>query len=137
MDIIYRAKARANGWWLEYLHCSNDSVVLQNATFQTVLLTDGTHSYVTYLYDVIHPEAPFLTGFNAGNRQGGVVIAGSEPHFNLELQTMSFRTDGMFFIERLSSIQKSTDTVEPLNRGHTGSLGSVLYREAVLYSEVE
>ena len=82
---------------------------LQNVSFQAVLLTDGSRSYVTYLYDVIHPEAPFLTGFNAGNRQGGVVVAGSEPHFNQELQTMSFRTDGTY----------------------------VLYREAVLYSEVE
>ena len=110
---------------------------LQNVSFQTVLLTDGSHSFVTYLYDVIHPEAPFLTGFNAGDRQGGVVIAGSEPHFNQELQTMSFRTDGMFFIGRLFFIQRLSDIVEPLNRGHTGSLGSVLYREAVLYSEVE
>ena len=41
------------------------------------------------------------------------------------------------FKGRLSFIQRSSDTVEPLNRGHTGSLGSVLYREAVLYSEVE
>ena len=41
------------------------------------------------------------------------------------------------FIGRLSSIQRLSNTVEPLDRGHTGSLGSVLYREAVLYSEVE
>ena len=32
---------------------------------------------------------------------------------------------------RWSFIQRLNNTVEPLNKGHTGTLGTVLYREVV------
>ena len=52
----------------------------------------------------------------------------------------------IFFTLELCSIFSTKDahwnfmkcnTVEPLNKGHTGTLGTVLYREVVLYSEVK
>ena len=41
------------------------------------------------------------------------------------------------FIGRWSFTQRLNNTVEPFNKGHTGTLGTVLYREVVLYSEVK
>ena len=41
------------------------------------------------------------------------------------------------YIRRWSFIQRLNNTVEPLNKGHTGTLGTVLHGEVVLYSEVK
>ena len=61
-----------------------------------------------------------------GEREGGRETI----FFTLELHSIFSTKDGHWNFMKFN-------IVEPLNKGHTGTLGTVLYREVVLYSEVK
>ena len=55
----------------------------------------------------------------------------SASHCSKGQRSFPWGTLGLSYIGRGSFIQRLNNTVEPLNKGHTGTLGTVLYREMV------